>query len=257
MKETNVGLSVGKVAELASVSVRTLHHYDEVGLLSPSARSEAGYRFYDDADLARLQQILFYRELGFGLEDIGKIMSDPEFDRRDALIEQRRMLERKSAHIGAMLEAIDRALDASQKGIVMNKEEMFEVFGDFDPAEYEDEVKERWGDTDAYKESNRRASAYTKQDWERIKAEGAEQMERMIALFDEGASPEDPRSMDVAEAARLSIDRNFYPCSYEMHVNLGEMYIADPRFTKYYDQHRDGLAQWFCDAVIANALREE
>lgn len=252
-----MGLSVGKVAELASVSVRTLHHYDEVGLLSPSARSDAGYRLYDDADLARLQQILFYRELGFPLDDIGKIMSDPEFDRRDALLEQRRMLERKGRHIGAMLEAIDRALDASQKGIVMNKEEMFEVFGDFDPAEYEDEVKERWGDTDAYKESNRRTSRYTKQDWERIKAEGTAQMERMIALFDEGASPEDPRSMDVAEEARLSIDRNFYPCSPEMHVHLGEMYVADPRFTKFYDQHREGLAQWFCDAITANALREE
>ncbi len=252
-----MGPSVGKVAELAGISVRTLHHYDEIGLLSPSSRSDAGYRLYDDADLQRLQQIMFYRELAFPLEDIGKIMQDPAYDSRDALLQQRRMLETKSAHIAAMLEAIDRALDATQKGIAMNKEEMFEVFGNFDPAEYDDEVKERWGDTDAYKESNRRTSRYTTQDWERIKTEGADQMERMVALFDEGASPEDPRSMDVAEDARLSIDRNFYPCSREMHVHLGEMYVADPRFTKYYDQHREGLAQWFCDAIIANALREE
>ncbi len=252
-----MGLSVGKVAELASVSVRTLHHYDEIGLLSPSGRSEAGYRLYDDADLVRLQQILFYRELGFSLEDIDRVMTDPHFDRRTALLEQRRMLAQKSAHLGEMLEAIDRALEAAQKGIVMSKEEMFEVFGDFDPAEYEDEVKERWGDTDAYKESSKRTARYTKQDWERIKTEGAEQLDRMIALFDEGVSPEDPRSMGVAEAARLSIDRNFYPCSREMHVNLGEMYVADPRFTDYYDKHRTGLAQWFCDAIIANALQDD
>jgi len=252
-----VGLSVGKVAGLARVSVRTLHHYDEVGLLRPSARSDAGYRLYDDADLERLQQIMFYRELDFSLEDIARIMRDPAFDRRNALLEQRRMLERREARIASMIEALDAALDATQKGITMDKEEMFEVFGDFDPTEYEQEVEERWGDTGAYKESTKRAARYTKQDWERIKAEGEDQMARMLVLFDEGASPEDPRAMEVAEEARLSIDRNFYPCSREMHVNLGEMYVADPRFTDYYDRHRPGLAQWFCDAITANALRDE
>ena len=137
----------------------------------------------------------------------------------------------------------------------MTKEEMFEVFGDFDPAEHEEEARERWGETDAYKESARRTKGYNKEDWKRIKEEGTVNLEKMVELFDGNVSPDDSRAMDVAEEARLSIDRNFYPCSLQMHVNLGEMYVADPRFRAYYDQHRAGLAEWFSEAIKANARR--
>lgn len=247
--------TVGELAALANVSVRTLHHYDGIGLLMPSARTDAGYRLYGGEDLERLQQVLFFKELGFSLPDIRDMMLDPAFDRREALLVQRELLAEKAARTGAMLSAIDRTLAAMEGATPMTDEEMFEVFGDFDPAQYEDEVQERWGDTDAYKESARRTKRYTKADWQRIKDEGAVNIQRMIDLFDAGVPPTDPRAMDVAEEARMQIDRNFYPCSREMHACLGEMYVADARFTEFYDKHRPGLAAWFRNAIKANEGR--
>jgi DNA-binding transcriptional MerR regulator len=249
-----MGHTVGEVAKLASVSVRTLHHYDRVGVLKPSERTAAGYRLYTDDDLAVLQQILFFKELGFGLDDIGRIMGDPAFDRGEALLLQRRMLTDKAAQLDRMIGAVDAALGAMKRGITMDEKDMFEVFGDFDPKSYE--AEQRWGDTDAYKESAVRTEAYTKQDWIRMKEEGTANLARMVELFDAGVEPSDPRAMETAEAARLQIDRDFYPCTRDMHVNIGEMYVADPRFTNYYDQHRKGLAMWFRDAIKANAGRE-
>lgn len=247
--------SVGDVSKMSGVSVRALHHYDRIGLLEPTRHSDAGYRLYTQADLERLQQILFYKELGFGLDGISKVMNDRAFDRNEALVMQRRLLAEKAERILTMMDAVDAALAAAEKGIAMSEEEMFEVFGDFDPKQYEDEAQQRWGDTDAYKESARRTKRYTKADWQRFKDESEAQMARMVELFDAGVAPDDERALDVAEAARLQIDTWFYPCSKQMHVNLGEMYIADPRFTAYYDKHRDGLAVWFHDAIKANAAR--
>jgi DNA-binding transcriptional MerR regulator len=248
--------TVGEVARLAGVSVRALHHYDELGLLEPSERTTAGYRLYNAADLSALQQILFFKELGFGLDEIGRIMGDPAFDRGDALLLQRRMLTEKAAQLDRMIRAVDAALGAMKRGTVMDEKDMFEVFGDFDPKDHEAEADQRWGDTDSYKESAVRTEAYTKQDWIRMKEEGTANLERMIELFDAGVDPSDQRAMETAESARLQIDRDFYPCTRDMHVNIGEMYVADPRFTDYYDQHRTGLAVWFRDAIKANAGRE-
>lgn len=251
----NVTHTVGQVAKLAHVSVRTLHHYDEIGLLEPSARSDAGYRLYTLEDLERLQQVLFYKELGFELDDIKAIMTDPGFERREALVHQRDLIAEQALRLEALLGLIDKTIAADEGGVRMTKEEMFEVFGDFDPSQYEDEVKERWGDTDAYRESARRTSRYTKDDWSRFKAEGEQQMARMIELFDAGVAPDSPEAMDVAEEARLQIDRWFYPCSREMHAALGDTYVTDARFTAHYDEHRPGLAAWFRDAIHANKAR--
>jgi len=247
--------TVNDVATAAKVSVRTLHHYDAVGLLPPSSRSEAGYRLYDDVDLERLQQILFFKELGFSLGEIRRIMLDPAFDRRAALHAQRALLAEKADRTHAMLEAIDIALDAMEKGVTMDKDDMFQVFGDFDPADYEDEVKERWGDTDAYKESARRTKSYTKADWQRYKDEAEANGLAIAALMDAGVPPTDPRAMDAVEEHRLLIDKWFYPCSHEMHRGLGEMYVADPRFTKNYEKIHPGMAQYVSDAIRANAER--
>jgi len=250
-----MGLTVGEVASLASVSVRTLHHYDDIGLLSPSERSESGYRYYDDDDLAALQQVLFFRELGFGLGDIARIMHDPSFDRLEALRMQRRMLTDKSAQLGHMIDAVEAALDATEGGVTLDAKDMFEAFGDFDPEEYEKEAEEKWGGTDAYAESMRRTKPYTKQDWVDIKAETEAVNTAMAALMDEGVPADDPRAMDLAEQHRLQIDRRFYPCSQEMHVGLGQMYVTDPRFMQNYEKVRAGLAQYMYDAIRANAAR--
>jgi DNA-binding transcriptional MerR regulator len=255
MSATTTNRTVGRVARLAKVSVRTLHHYDAIGLLSPSERSEAGYRLYTVEDLERLQQVLLFRELGFPLGEIRRILLEPGFDRRSALEAQRQLLEEKAGRALRMRDTIDSALDALEKGTHVSDDEMFEVFGDFDPGQYEAEVQERWGDTEAYRESTRRARGYTKQDWARFKAESEEIGSAMATLMDESVAPNDPRAMDAVERARLQIDTWFYPCSHEMHVNLGRMYVADPRFTATYEKIRPGMAQWVCDAIEANARR--
>ncbi len=248
--------TVGEVSTLARVSVRTLHHYDEIGLLSPSHRSDSGYRLYDIEDLARLQQILFYRELGFPLAEIRQLMLDPAFDRRSALVAQRDLLARNAERAAALLHAVEEALDAIEEGTAMDKEEMFEVFGDFDPTQYEDEVKERWGETEAYRESARRTARYTKEDWKRFKAESEEITTALIAAFDRGLPSTDPEVLDIVERHRQQIGTWFYECPPEMHANLGRMYVADPRFTKTYEDMRPGLAQYVCDANVANAERQ-
>lgn len=247
--------TVGEVAKLAHVSVRTLHHYDEIGLLSPSERSDAGYRLYTLVDLERLQQVLFYKELGFALDEIREVMDDPAFDRREALMTQRELVAQQAQRLEALLGLIDTTLISLEGGIRMTKEEMFEVFGDFDPTEYEDEVRERWGETDAYKESARRTARYTKDDWARFKAESDEINSAIIALMDEGVPADDPRAMDAVDRHRKQIDEWFYPCSLEMHAALGEMYIADPRFTATYEKMHVGMARYVRDAIVANHAR--
>jgi MerR family transcriptional regulator, thiopeptide resistance regulator len=249
------GLTVGEVAALASVSVRTLHHYDELGLLTPSVRTDAGYRVYTEADLATLQQVLFFKELGFGLRDIARIMHDPGFDRLEALRMQRRMLAEKSTQLAKMAQAVDAAIDATEGGARMDAKDMFEAFGDFDPKEYEKEAEEKWGATDAYKESARRTKRFTKQDWIEVRAESEAVNAGLAALMDEEAPADGPRAMDLAEQHRLQIDRRFYPCSHEMHLGLAEMYVADPRFTATYEKVRPGLARYLHDAILANAAR--
>ena len=246
---------IGEVARLAHVSVRTLRHYDAVGLLRPSGRSEAGYRLYARGDLERLQQVLFYRELGFPLGEIARVMSVPGFDRRAALAAQRELVARQAARLEAMLQEIDTTLASLEGWTAMSDEELFEAFGDFDPREHEQEARERWGHTDAYKESARRTRGYTRQDWAAVKAEGDAINADLAALLDADVPAADVRTMDVAERHRLMIDGRFYPCSHKMHAMLGEMYVSDPRFTANYDKVRPGLARYMRDAIRANAAR--
>lgn len=248
---------VKEVARLAGVSVRALHHYDELGLLVPSARTGSGYRLYDDEDLLRLQQILIGRELGMPLEEIQRSLDDPSFDRRAALERQRKELAARADRTAAMLRAVDAALAAltDEGGKTMkemSKEEITALFDGFDPSRYEDEARERWGNTDAYKESARRTSRYTKADWERYKAESHAIMSDAAELFRSGAAPDGAEAMAVAERHRLSIDRWFYPCGPEMHAGLADMYEADARFAESIDKYAPGLTPWWSAAIRAN-----
>jgi MerR family transcriptional regulator, thiopeptide resistance regulator len=249
-----VDYTVGRVAEIAGVTVRTLHHYDEIGLLTPGDRSSAGYRRYDDADLERLQQILLYRELGFTLEEIGAILDDPDVEARTHLRRQHGLLRERIARLQEMVAAVEYMLEAHKVGMNLTPEEKFEVFGDFDPDAYAEEVEERWGDTDAYAESSRRTARYSKDDWLRIQQESGDLMARWLAAFDAGVPAESQQAMDLAEEHRQQITKHFYECTFEIHVGLAEMYIADPRFTKFYDDQRPDLAQYVHDAVMANAV---
>ncbi|MET9697137.1 MerR family transcriptional regulator [Streptomyces sp. NPDC006529] len=250
-----MGYSVGQVAGFARVTVRTLHHYDEIGLLRPSGRSGAGHRRYDDGDLDRLQRILFYRELGFPLDEVAALLDDPATDPQEHLRRQHALLSERIGTLQRMAAAVERAMEARTMSIRLTPEEKFEVFGDFDPDEHAAEAQERWGGSQAYQESARRSAAYTKEDWKRITAEAEDISRRLVALLDSGAPADSAPAMDLAEEHRGWMNRNHYTCSYEMHVCLGEMYVADERFAAYYDGMRAGLAVFVRDAIMANAVR--
>lgn len=250
-----MGYSVGEVAGYAGITVRTLHHYDEIGLLSPGGRSHAGHRRYDDADLDRLQQILFYRELGFPLDEVATLLDDPAADPSAHLRRQHRLLSDRITRLREMAAAVERAMEAKKMGINLTPEEKFEVFGDHDPDRYAEEAERRWGGTDAYAESQRRAASYTKEDWLRIRNAADDLNRRFVALMDSGAEPDSVPARDLAEEHREQIRRFHYDCSYEIHVGLAEMYIADPRFTATYDAVRPGLAGYLREAILANAVR--
>ena len=140
-------------------------------------------------------------------------------------------------------------------GISLTPEEKFELFGEGYSEDYEREAEERWGDTDAWSQSQRRTSAYTKDDWIRIKEEADAVERRFAEALRSGVPADSEQAMDVAEEHRQSISRNFYDCSPEMHAGLGRMYVEDERFTAHYEKRATGLAQYVSTAVQANAAR--
>ncbi|MFI9231023.1 MerR family transcriptional regulator [Streptomyces rimosus] len=250
-----MGYSVGQVAGFAGVTVRTLHHYDEIGLLVPGGRSHAGHRRYSDADLDRLQQIMFYRELGFPLDEVAALLDDPDADPQEHLRRQHALLSARIGKLQAMATAVEHAMEARKMGVNLTPEEKFEVFGDFDPDDYAGEVRERWGGTEAYKESQRRTAAYTKEDWKRLTEEFDAIHRKMADTMASGLPADSAEAMDVAEEHRRFISSGYYDCSHEMHTCLGEMYVADERFTATYEAIRLGLAVYMRDAMLANAVR--
>ncbi len=250
-----MALKVSEVAALAGVTVRTLHHYDEIGLVRPSARSQAGYRLYAPSDIERLQQALFFRELGFGLDEVQRIVSDPDFDVGAALRLQRRLLEERAIRIKALIGAVDAAIDSIEKGTTMTPEERLQVFGDFTTEAFEEETKQRWGETAEYQESKRRTKSYRKQDWEAIRAEAAGIYGDLARLMAAGVAPTSDQAAQAAERHRAHITRWFYPCSPQIHRGLGELYVADPRFTANVDKFGAGLSDYCRQAFAANADR--
>ena len=238
-------MTVGEVARLAGVTVRTLHHYDEVGLVTPAGRTEAGYRSYGDDEVERLQEVLFFRELGFSLATVKEILMEPDYKRADALAQQRTLLAAQANRLLAMVDAVDRAIRAERTGMRLSKEEMLEVFGDFDPTAHEEEAKERWGESDAYKQSAQRTSRYTPVAIPR----------RTGCKSADGVPDDDPAAMDVAEEHRAHITKWFYDCPKSVHAGLGQMYITDQRFQDNIDKAGAGLAEYMSAAMSANAER--
>ncbi|MEX2445790.1 MAG: MerR family transcriptional regulator [Dehalococcoidia bacterium] len=250
-----MGYAVGRVAELAGVTVRTLHHYDEIGLLRPSGRSEAGYRRYSDADLERLQQVLYYRELGFALDEIAAILDDPDADAAAHLRRQHRLLRQRIERLSRMAAAVEHAMEAQQMGMSLTPEERLEVFGNADPSRLAPEAEERWGHTEEYREAKRRVRRYTKEDWLQIKEEADAPVRLLVAARADGLPATSEEAMGAAEAHRQQITRWFYDCTYEVHRGLAAMYVEDDRFRTHYDHYASGLADYIHDAILANAGR--
>lgn len=252
--------TVGELADATGITVRTLHHYDQIGLLVPTRRDPNGYRRYDTDDLRRLRRILFYRELDLPLDDIATLLDDETADERAHLERQAAELDARIGRLTHIRKAVTQALETIDMDSPHNlsTDEIREVFGDEyadKAAEYSTEARERWGDTDAWQQSARRTRQYTKADWEEIKAEGDAITAAFADLLRAGADPASEEAMEVAERHRRSIHDRFYDCDHEFHANLADMYVSDPRFTATYEAVEAGLAEFIHDAVIANGVR--
>ncbi|MDF8264767.1 MerR family transcriptional regulator [Luteipulveratus flavus] len=246
--------TVGQVAEQLGITVRTLHHYHRIGLLVPSERSASGYRLYTEDDLVRLQHIVVYRRLELPLEEIAQLLESG--DAATHLRRQRAAVMARLDEMNRLVTAIDNALEKTMADQPMTTDDMKQLFGE-SYEERQAEAQERWGDTDAWKESQRRAKTYTQADWAQIKAEGDQIQARLAALFKARTPADNVVAADAVEAHREHMTRWFYDVSPQMHRALGDMYVADPRYTKAYDDAFDapGLAEWVRDAIHASSER--
>ncbi len=223
--------TVGQVAGLAGVTVRTLHHYDEIGL----------------------QRVLSWRELGFDLEQVAALVATDGSGAavQNQLRAQHSQLLTRIERLQAVAATVAKTLEAHEMGINLTPAEMLEVFGEHDPAEHVEEAKQRWGDTDGYREAHRRTSSYGKEEWLQIRREGDAIPAQFAAAMQAGHPADSPKAAAAAAAHREHISRWFYEVMPEAHMGLAQMYVADPRFTATYDDLAPGLAQYVSDAILA------
>lgn len=237
-------MKVSEVAKLTGVTVRTLHYYDEIGLLKPSKVTEAGYRLYSNADLEILQQILFFRELDFSLSDIREIMLNPTYSRETALQNHRELLLQKRKHIDGLISLVDKTL----KG---DNDMSFKQFDTTEiknaRKEYAAEAKQRWGKSDAYTEYEEKVSAYDDPQWKLLNGEGS----YILREFGENRhlDPASKEAQALVKKWQEFITANFYNCTKAILSCLGEMYISDDRFTQNIDRYGQGTALFMATAI--------
>lgn len=240
--------TIAKLAKSAGVSVRTLHYYDEIGLLNPAGHSDDNnYRYYTQAELLRLQQIMFFRELEFPLAKIKEIMDSPKFSNLEALEDHRQVLLSQKQRVGKLLKTIDLTINNIKKGQSMTTTDLYDGFDKAKMEEYQQEAQTRWGNTDAYKQSTARVAKMGKAGLAKVVAEGKEIEVELAKHIGEPIGSSVVQSLIARHRAQIS---NFYDVGDEMYQGLAEMYLADSRFTKHYDDVAPGLAQFVHDAII-------
>ena len=231
-------MQIKEFAQQIGVSVRTLHYYDEIGLLKPSeVDAQNGYRFYDERSLERMQEILFYRELDFSLKTIAQILLSPDYDKQQALTWQRKLLFAKKERLERLIDA----LDSLEKGeVFMKPNNEYEDLKN----KYAEEVRQRWGSTDAYKESQQRNTDFS---------QAASLLDAVFEEFAEldrsGISPDDEAAKIQVEKLQRCITENFYTCTNEILAGLGQMYVADVRFKNNIDKHGEGMAEYVSQCI--------
>ncbi|MBP2471262.1 DNA-binding transcriptional MerR regulator [Crossiella equi] len=252
--------TVGQVSRFAGVTVRTLHHYDEIGLLCPSGRSPAGYRRYGQEDLDRLQRILFYRELGFPLDEISTLLDDPDVDPREHLRRQHALLSERIDRLQQMVKAVEATMEAQAMGTSLTPEEQFEVFGTWRPEPgYAERAQAKWGHTEHWRQGTEVTAGMTKDDWVEDQRRVQEWVTRLEALLDRGATPSDPAAAELAEE-HLGMLRRFFPATYAIQAGIADSYVSDPEqfaFLVRPERQRPGMAEFIRDMVHANAAGRE
>lgn len=238
-------MHIKEFAKLTGVSVRTLHYYDEIGLLKPAFIDEQnGYRDYDEKSLGRMVEILFYRELDFPLKSILEILSSPDYDKAAAIHKQKELLTLKKERLERLISALDEAKKGEIPINTFNNNE-------YETArkQYADEVKQRWGNTEAYKESEQKTAGYSADKWNDVNAGlNAVLAEFAVALKD-GATPESETAQSLVKKLQQYITDNFYTCTNEILAGLGQMYVADERFKSNIDKNGAGTAEFISEAI--------
>ncbi|MFD2370975.1 MerR family transcriptional regulator [Brevibacillus sp. GCM10020057] len=250
--------TVQKLGLLAGVSTRTLRYYDEIGILKPARINSSGYRIYGQPEVDRLQQILFYRELGVSLEEIKEIISSPTFDADQALREHRAKLLAKRAQLDALIANVERTLAQREGKETMSDKQKFEGFKqeliDENEKQYGEEIRAKYGD-ERVGRSNEKFKGMTEEEYARVKELEQAIHETLAKAF----ATKDPAGELAQKAVQLHREWLcfFWPeYSKEAHMGLAQMYVDDPRFTAYYDKDQPGVAAFLKEAVAYCAGKE-
>ena len=239
--------SVKQLARLADVSVRTLHHYDQIGLLKPSISSEANYRYYQQEDLLRLQQILFYKELDIPLAQIAGILDDEDFDMLAALHNHKKELQKRKSRLEQLITTVNNTIvQLKNKNKKMNYDEMYKGFSKEQATAYEKEARERWGD-EKVDESNSRITDMDKNQWGALNAEMEAINTELVPLMH--LTADDPQVQMIVKR-HFHLMGKFYTVTPEIYEGLANMYVEDHRFTGYYEKHAEGLAAFLSQAML-------
>jgi DNA-binding transcriptional MerR regulator len=237
-------MKIKEVAKLTGISVRTLHYYDEIGLLHPRDTTESGYRIYDEDSLEMLQQILFFKELDFPLNQIKEIMDNPNYDKCQALNKQKELLIKKRDRLEQLIALVNRTIEGEQP-MSFQEFDMTEI--EKMKKQYAAEVKERWGDTEAYAQSKEKTSKYNKEQWKFLQGEG----DAILRLFGENRNdrPDGEVAQQLVKKWQDYITASYYNCTNDILSGLGQMYVADGRFMKNIDKYGEGTAEFMSKAI--------
>lgn len=241
-------MQIKEFAKFTGVSVRTLHYYDELGLLKPAfVDKSSGYRFYDEKSLLRMQEVLFFRELDFPLKEIKEILSSTDYDMEKALCEQKRLLVLKKER----LEKIILAVEGAMKG-----ENVMKAFDNSEFETYKAEAKERWGKTDAYKDYTEKTKNYGKGKWSSLVSDMDSILEEFAVCMKNGSAPDTDESQSLVKKLQNHITENYYTCNREILSGLGQMYVADERFKNNIDKHAEGTAEFISEAIAIYSQKQ-
>lgn len=238
--------TVSQLARMAGVTVRTLHHYDQIGLLRPSARTEAGYRLYREPDLLRLQQILFFKELDIPLDEVRHILDDPGFDQVTALQHHRQLLQRRTERLTRLLKTIDKTIDKlTEEDMTLTDEELYEGFPKEKIERYKREAREMYGAA-VVEQTEQRVKKMSREQWQAVGAEGEAVTAGLAAVADREPGDAEVQALIARHHAWIE---NFYPCSADRYRGLGQLYVEHPEFRAFYDKFRPGLADFMSEAM--------
>ncbi len=246
------GMFVKEVAELCGVSVRLLHHWDFIGLVSPSERLPNGYRLYLDDDIKRIQQALLYRATGMRLEHIKELL-DSRQDDKQHLEMQLALLEEASLELNRKIKAVHQLLEECIMGNELSIEEKAALMGKDWLPEWEDEAKDKWGDTPDWQETQIHLSQMSKDDWQTYRLDIQLLEEKMADLCIGGTPADSEEALQLIEEYRILSSKHHFEITYPKHVLISRLYTEDERFKAYYDKYSPKLAAWIQHGIEANA----